>query len=50
MYSDQQTDVIETKPAVKIQSSSTTPGITTVPRSVVQVPVSDDESTDSRSF
>jgi hypothetical protein len=38
--------VIEDTPTVKIQSTSTTPGITTPPRSVVQVPMSDAEPTD----
>jgi hypothetical protein len=47
VYSDQQTGVIETKPAVKIQSASASPGIATVPRSVVQVPIPDCGSTGS---
>ena len=38
--------MIEDTPTVKIQSTSTTPGITTPPRSVVQVPMADDEPTD----
>jgi hypothetical protein len=42
VYSGQETDVIESKPVVKIQSASTTPGITTSPRSVVQVPMTTD--------
>ncbi len=47
MYSDQQTGVIEAKPAVKIQSASSSPGIATVPHSVVQVPIPDCGSTGS---
>ena len=47
MYSGQQTVVIETKPAVKIQSASASPGIAIAPRSVVQVPMPDDGSTGS---
>ena len=47
MYSGQQTGVIEAKPAVKIQSASASPGIAISPRSVVQVPMSDDGSTGS---
>jgi len=47
VYSDQQTGVIEVKPAVKIQSVSVAPGIATAPRSVVQVPIPDDDPTDS---
>jgi len=43
----QETDVIEVKPEVKIQSSSPSPGISIAPRSVVQVPIPDDGSTDS---
>ncbi len=46
MYSDQQTGVIEVKPAVKIQSTSTSPGFPTAPRSVVQDPMPDDGSDD----
>ncbi len=42
MYSDQQTVVIEPKPAVKIQSASASPGIVIAPGSVVQVPMPDD--------
>jgi hypothetical protein len=38
VYSVQQTGVIEVKPAVKIQSVSTTPKFSTTPRSVVQDP------------
>ena len=45
MYSGQQTDVIEVKPAVKIQSASPTPGIVTAPRSVLQVPMTDNVPT-----
>ena len=47
MYSDQQTGVTEAKPVVKIQSASSSPGISIAPRSVVQVPIPDDGSTDS---
>ena len=47
VYSDQRTGVIDAKPAVKIQSASSSPGIAIAPRSVVQVPMSDDGSTDS---
>ena len=47
MYSGQQTCVIETKPAVKMQSASASPGIAMTPRSVLQVPMPDDGSTDS---
>jgi len=47
VYSGQQTDVIESKPAVKIQSASAAPGIAPAPRSVVQVPMTDDESAGS---
>ena len=47
VYSDQQTGVIEDKPAVKIQSASAAPGIAPTPRSVVQVPMTDDESAGS---
>ena len=42
---EQQTGVIETKPAVKIQSASASPGIAIEPRSVVQGPMPDDGST-----
>ena len=45
MYSDQRTGVIDTKPAVKIQSTSASPGIVMAPRAVVQVPMPDDGST-----
>ena len=46
VYGGQQTGVIESKPAVKIQSASVDPGIGTTPRSVVQVPtVTDDQPT-----
>ncbi len=38
--------MIETTPAVKSQSTSTASGITTTPRSVGQVPMSDGEPTD----
>ena len=37
--------MIEVTPAVKIQSASVDPGISTVPRSVVQVPMTDGEPT-----
>ncbi len=47
MYSDQRTDVIDAKPAVKIQSVSASPGIVIAPRAVVEVPMSDDGSTGS---
>ncbi len=47
VYSDQQTRVIEAKPVVKIQLPSPSPGITTGPRSVVQVLIPDDGSTGS---
>jgi hypothetical protein len=43
VYSDQQTNVIETTPVVKSQSTSTVPGIDTTPRSVVQVPEEEKE-------
>jgi hypothetical protein len=36
--------VIEAKPTVKSQSACVPPGIATVPRSVVQVPMSDGET------
>ena len=39
--------VIESKPGVKIQSTSAAPGIATAPRSVVQVPMTDNVPTDS---
>jgi hypothetical protein len=39
--------VIDAKPAVKIQSPSTSPGIAIVPRTVVEVPMPDDGSTGS---
>ncbi len=39
--------MIDSKPAVKIQSASTSPGIAIVPRTVVEVPMSDDGSTGS---
>ncbi len=39
--------MIETKETVKIQSVSVDPGIATAPRSVVQVPMTDDEPTGS---
>jgi len=38
---------IEAKPAVKILSASPSPGIVTVPRSIVQVPMAGDEPTGS---
>ncbi len=47
MYSGQRTGVIDTKPALKIQSASASPGISIVPRPVVEVPIPDDGSTDS---
>jgi hypothetical protein len=47
VYSDQRTGVIDTKPAVKIQSASASPGIVIAPRAVVEVPMSDDGSTGS---
>jgi hypothetical protein len=47
VYSGQQTAVIGTKPAVKIQSASAAPGIATAPPSVGQVPMADDVPTDS---
>ncbi len=37
--------MIEATPAVKSQSACAAPGISTVPRSVVQVPMADGEST-----
>ena len=46
VYGDQQTGAIESKPTVKIQSSSVDPGIATV-TSVLQVPMSDNVHTDS---
>ena len=47
VYSDQRTTVIDTKPVVKIQSASASPGIAIAPRTVVEVPMSDDGSTGS---
>jgi hypothetical protein len=47
VYSGQRTGVIDTKPAVKIQSTSASPGIAIAPRSVVQVRMPDDGSTGS---
>jgi hypothetical protein len=47
VYSVQRTVVIHAKPAVKIQSASASPGIVIAPRAVVEVPMSDDGSTDS---
>ncbi len=46
MYSGQRTVVIDDKPEVKIQSDSDSPGIVIPPRVVVEVPMSDDGSTD----
>jgi hypothetical protein len=47
VYSGQRTGAIDSKPAVKIQSASPSPGISIVPRVVVEVPIPDDGSTDS---
>jgi hypothetical protein len=47
VYSGQHIVVIETKPVVKVQSSCAVPGIATGPRSVLQVPMTDNVSTDS---
>ncbi len=47
LYYGQHTDVIEAKPAVKVQSVCATPGIATGPRSVLQVPIADNVSTGS---
>jgi hypothetical protein len=48
VYCDQQTRAIEDTPAVQWQSSSADPGIATAPRSVVQVLMTDGESTGFR--